>query len=68
LFGVVFGIWKARQILLIGCRWSICDGDKINIMKDLWLCGSHECLVPFSEEKNVYHLTVKDLLLDSYKA
>jgi hypothetical protein len=28
-------IWKARQILLIGCMGSICDGDKINIMKSM---------------------------------
>jgi hypothetical protein len=63
LFGVVFGIWKARQILLIGCRWSICDGDKINIMKDPWLHDSDERLVPFPQKEGVYQFGCKRLVI-----
>jgi hypothetical protein len=31
------GIWKARQILMNGCRWSIGDGTCIKVMKEPWL-------------------------------
>lgn len=33
-------IWKARQVLLLGCRWRIGGGDKIRIMSDPWLRGN----------------------------
>ncbi|PNX79951.1 ribonuclease H, partial [Trifolium pratense] len=32
-------IWKARQILLRGCRWRIGSGDMIRVMYDPWLLG-----------------------------
>ncbi|GAU29842.1 hypothetical protein TSUD_223880 [Trifolium subterraneum] len=30
-------IWKARQILLHGCRWRIGSGDRVRVMYDPWL-------------------------------
>jgi hypothetical protein len=33
-------IWKARQVLLLGCRWRIGGGDKIRVMSDPWLRGN----------------------------
>jgi hypothetical protein len=33
------GIWKARQILMHGCRWSIGSGENIRVVNDPWLRG-----------------------------
>jgi hypothetical protein len=30
------GIWKARQILMHGCRWSIQNGSSINVIGEPW--------------------------------
>ncbi|GAU32980.1 hypothetical protein TSUD_358470 [Trifolium subterraneum] len=32
-------IWKAKQILLHGCRWRIGSGDRVCVMYDPWLRG-----------------------------
>ncbi|XP_058776484.1 uncharacterized mitochondrial protein AtMg00310-like [Vicia villosa] len=38
-------IWSAREILIMGCRWSIGTGTQINVMSDPWFRGRREgCL------------------------
>ncbi|CAJ2667228.1 unnamed protein product, partial [Trifolium pratense] len=61
-------IWKARQILLRGCRWRIGSGDRIRVMYDPWLRGKGDRWVSSPQGEDVYHLVVKDLLLENYKA
>ncbi|XP_058768667.1 uncharacterized protein LOC131642444 [Vicia villosa] len=38
-------MWKATEVLTLGCRWSIGDGSKIKVMEEPWLRGIREgCL------------------------
>ncbi|GAU46451.1 hypothetical protein TSUD_402180 [Trifolium subterraneum] len=60
-------IWKARQILLHGCRWRIGSGDRIRVMYDPWLRGNDDRWVSSPQVECVYDLFVKDLLLENYK-
>ncbi|CAJ2637965.1 unnamed protein product [Trifolium pratense] len=61
-------ICKARQVLLLGCRWRIGGGDMIHVMSDPWLHGNGECWVPSPQAKGMYNLFVRDLMIDNYKA
>ncbi|GAU35453.1 hypothetical protein TSUD_364090 [Trifolium subterraneum] len=61
-------IWKARQILLHGCRWRIGSGDRIRVMYDPWLSGNGDRWVSSPQVECVYDFFVKDLLLENYKA
>ncbi|GAU20408.1 hypothetical protein TSUD_12260 [Trifolium subterraneum] len=61
-------IWKAKQILLHGCRWRIGSGDRIRVMYDPWLRGNGDRWVTSPQVECVYDLFVKDLLLENYKA
>lgn len=61
-------IWKARQVLLLGCRWRIGGGDKIRIMSDPWLRGNGERWIISPQPEGVYHLLVRDLMVENYKA
>ncbi|XP_058733181.1 uncharacterized protein LOC131604778 [Vicia villosa] len=39
-------LWKAREVLMLGCRWSIGDGSQIMAMNEPWLRGRREgCLI-----------------------
>ncbi|XP_058741502.1 uncharacterized protein LOC131613882 [Vicia villosa] len=38
-------IWKSREVLTLGCRWSIGDGSIIKIMQEPWIRGSSEEVV-----------------------
>ncbi|CAJ2634618.1 unnamed protein product [Trifolium pratense] len=40
------GIWKAREILMNGCRWSIGSGTSIKIMSEPWLRGQGSVWLP----------------------
>ncbi|GAU44891.1 hypothetical protein TSUD_400540 [Trifolium subterraneum] len=61
-------MWHARQILSLGCRWRIGSEDNINVMRDPWLRGSAIRWVPSPQPAGVYQLSVRDLLLENYKA
>ncbi|GAU18647.1 hypothetical protein TSUD_124800 [Trifolium subterraneum] len=61
-------IWKAKQILLHGCRWRIGSGDRVRVMYDPWLRGNGDRWVTSPQVECVYDLFVKDLLLENYKA
>jgi hypothetical protein len=61
------GIWKARQILMHGCRWSIGDGASIKVMGEPWLRGKDETWVPSPQEQGVYNITVHDLMRPNEK-
>ncbi|MCH89277.1 putative ribonuclease H protein, partial [Trifolium medium] len=61
-------IWKARQVLLLGCRWRIGGGDKIHVMSDPWLRGNGERWIPSPQPEGMYNLFVRDLMVDNYKA
>ncbi|XP_058766177.1 uncharacterized protein LOC131639728 [Vicia villosa] len=35
-------VWKEREVLKLGYRWSIGDGNSIKVMSDSWLRGSRD--------------------------
>jgi hypothetical protein len=49
-------IWKARQILMHGCRWRIGNGTSINIMGQPWLRDTNEAWIPSPQVQGVYIL------------
>jgi hypothetical protein len=61
-------IWKARQVLLLGCRWRIGGGDKIRVMYDPWLRGNGECWILSPQPEGVHNLFVSDLMVHNYKS
>ncbi|GAU46064.1 hypothetical protein TSUD_401430 [Trifolium subterraneum] len=61
-------MWHARQILSLGCRWRIESGENIRVMHDPWLRGKVNKWVPSPQPAGVYQLSVRDLLLENYKA
>jgi hypothetical protein len=61
------GIWKARQILIHGCRWRIGNGTSINIMSQPWLRDRNEAWLPSPQIQGVYHLNVSDLMIPNMK-
>ncbi|GAU24016.1 hypothetical protein TSUD_328180 [Trifolium subterraneum] len=56
------GIWKARKILMNGCRWSIGNGANIKVMSEPWLRDKEEAWIPSPQAHSVYDITVKDLM------
>jgi ribonuclease HI len=62
------GIWKARQILIHGCRWSIGNGNNINIMGEPWLRDKEQAWIPSPQERGVYNLKVVDLMHPDLKS
>jgi ribonuclease HI len=59
------GIWKARQILMRGCRWSIGSGTNIRVMNDPWLRGDDGAWIPSPQAQGVYDLCVNDLMVQN---
>jgi ribonuclease HI len=57
------GIWKARQILMQGCRWRIGSGDNIRVMNDPWLRDGDGAWIPSPQAHCVYDLCVRDLMV-----
>ncbi|GAU23029.1 hypothetical protein TSUD_336770 [Trifolium subterraneum] len=56
------GIWKARHILMHGCRWSIGNGTSIKIMSEPWLRDKGDAWIPSPQVQGVYNMTVNDLM------
>jgi hypothetical protein len=61
------GIWKARQVLMHGCRWSIENGSNIKLMGDPWLRGEDGAWLPSPQNQGVYNLYVNDILTPNIK-
>ncbi|KAK2450022.1 hypothetical protein QL285_009162 [Trifolium repens] len=49
-------IWKARHILMHGCRWSIGSGTSIRVMDDPWLRGNDGAWIPSPYTHDVYKI------------
>ncbi|XP_058750421.1 uncharacterized mitochondrial protein AtMg00310-like [Vicia villosa] len=60
-------IWKAREVLMLGCRWSVGDGSQIKIMHEPWIRGRAVGCVNGPQQQGTYNLVVKDLLLPNVK-
>jgi hypothetical protein len=60
-------IWRARQILLYGCRWQIGDGSRISVMNAPWLRTMQGCYVTGPQNQEVYNLKVQHLLIPDMK-
>jgi ribonuclease HI len=62
------GIWKARQTLMHGCRWSIGDGSNIRVMEDPWLRGEQGTWIPSPQIQGVHNLTINELMVSNRKS
>ncbi|XP_058774459.1 uncharacterized protein LOC131648725 [Vicia villosa] len=60
-------IWKAREVLTLGCIWWIGDGRSIRIMNEPWLRGTSGGCLMGPQIQGVYTLTINDLLLPNVK-
>jgi hypothetical protein len=60
-------IWRARQVLLLGCRWQIGNGSKISVMNEPWLRENQRSFIYGPQTQNVYSLKVQHLLLPNVK-
>jgi hypothetical protein len=61
------GIWKARQILMHGCRWSIGKGNTIKVMGEPWLRDKEGAWLPSPQVQGVHNLTLNDLMVPNMK-
>jgi hypothetical protein len=61
------GIWKARHILMHGCRWSIGRGTSIRVTNDPWLRGNDGAWIPSPHIQDVHNLRVSDLMVLNMK-
>lgn len=59
-------IWKAKEVLTLGCRWSR-DGSRINVMNEPWLRRGHEECLGGPQKQGAYNIIVKNLMLDNVK-
>jgi hypothetical protein len=62
------GIWKAREILMHGCRWSIGNGSSIHIMEEPWLRDKEDAWLPSPQQQGVYNIKVYDLMHSNEKS
>ncbi|CAK8571882.1 unnamed protein product [Lathyrus sativus] len=60
-------VWKAKEVLSLGCRWSIGDGSHIKVMNEHWLRGKREGCLSGSQKEDVYNITVRNLMLPNVK-
>jgi hypothetical protein len=60
-------LWKSCNVLKLGCRWNIGDGNNIKVMEDCWIRGKDGGRVSAPQPQGVYNLCVKDLMLDGVK-
>jgi hypothetical protein len=61
------GIWKARHILMNGCRWRIGNGTSIKIMSEPWLRDIEGAWIPSPQNQGVHNLYVNDLMIPNMK-
>jgi hypothetical protein len=61
------GIWQARKILMLGCRWSVGNGARIKVMSDPWLRNKDGAWLPSPQNQGVHNLHVNDLLVANTK-
>jgi hypothetical protein len=61
-------IWKSRQVLMRGCRWSIGDGTKIHVMHEPWLLKEDGKWIHSPQAQSVSNLYVNQLWLPNRKA
>ncbi|XP_058741819.1 uncharacterized protein LOC131614217 [Vicia villosa] len=60
-------LWKSREVLTLGCRWSIGDGSNIMVMNEPWLQGQWEGNVIGPPTQGVYNIFVNNLMLPNMK-
>jgi ribonuclease HI len=60
-------IWRARKVLLLGCRWQIGDGSKIHVMSEPWLRVNNGRCLNSPQTQHVYGLIVNNLMLPNVK-
>ncbi|CAK8577706.1 unnamed protein product [Lathyrus sativus] len=60
-------IWKAKDVLSLGCRWSIGDGSQIKVMHEPWIKWKREGCLSGPQKQNVYDIIVKNLILPNEK-
>ncbi|WJX23528.1 hypothetical protein P8452_12731 [Trifolium repens] len=60
-------IWKARDVIITGCRWTIGDGKRISVMSDPWLRGQDHLWLHAPQSQSMYNLCVYNLLLQDSK-
>ncbi|XP_058784794.1 uncharacterized protein LOC131659630 [Vicia villosa] len=60
-------LWKAKEVLKIGSRWSIGDGRSIKVMHDPWLREKGSRWVGGPQNQDAHELYVKDLFLPNVK-
>jgi hypothetical protein len=59
------GIWKARQILMHGCRWCIIEnGTSIKVMGEPWLRDKEGAWLPSPQVQGVHSFTINDTILN----
>jgi hypothetical protein len=61
------GIWKARHILMNGCRWIIGSGTNISVMNDPWLREEEGAWIQSPQIQGAHIISVKDLMLPNVK-
>jgi hypothetical protein len=61
------GIWKAREVLMHGCRWCIGNGTSIKVMGKPWLRGVEGAWIPSPQSQGVHNLTIHDLMMTNMK-
>ncbi|KAK2388665.1 Ribonuclease H superfamily protein [Trifolium repens] len=61
------GIWKARHILINGCRWIIGNGANIKVMSDPWLREGDGAWVKSPQKQGAHSINVIDLMLPNEK-
>ncbi|XP_058734150.1 uncharacterized protein LOC131605869 [Vicia villosa] len=60
-------LWKAKDVLKLGSRWSIRDGSNIKVMHDPWLREKDGWWINGPQKQGVYDLFVKDLMRPDIK-
>jgi hypothetical protein len=60
-------IWRSKQVLLYGCRWSIGDGSNIKVMGEPWLRREDGRWVTSPQNQGVYDLSLQHLMLPNAK-
>ncbi|XP_058776331.1 uncharacterized protein LOC131650640 [Vicia villosa] len=60
-------LWKAKDVLRLGCRWSIGDGSQIRVVNEPWIRGCKNACLGGPYTQGVYNLYVQDLLLPNTK-